>query len=96
MTGGGFSFPTEQESKVIFANDANILSAKATLTGSGSGIRIWLGLADTANGTYTWEEAILVDNISNHTFTATGKFLKWKLVGVKYTLTRLEVEVTTA
>ena len=89
---GGWVFPKTKESNVIFADNVNISTAKVTITGSGSDIRFFLGLCDTWDGTYTYEEVSSISG-DTHTFTATGKFLKWKAVGSDYTITKIEIEV---
>jgi hypothetical protein len=69
---------TYQISDIIWADDVSILNAKLSVTlDSGSPI-LYLGISDTWNGVYIYEE---ITNDVTHVFTATGKFLKWKIIG---------------
>jgi len=90
MASGEWKFPKTHESLPFWANNEDITHAIATLTGSGTDIKIYLGLSATKDGTYTFEE---VTPGAQHNFVATGKWIKWRAVGVNYVLTKLEVDV---
>jgi len=84
---------TQMDSLPFWGNDVNIANATPVVTGSGAGsITISLGLSDTYGGTYTYET---VTSGVKHTFTATGKWIKWRIVGETYTVTKLEVTINT-
>ena len=88
------------ESKPFWGNNEAITTAKLTITGSGDDFEISLGLSDTYDGTYTYEAVSGFDasqgtNSLSHTFTATGKWIKWKAVGLNYTVTKLEITPNT-
>jgi hypothetical protein len=83
-------FPKYHESIPFWYNDETITSAKATWTGSGSQFMLYLGTSSSFSGSYAWEE---VTNGVAHSFVATGKFIKWKAVGLSYSLTSLSIVI---
>ena len=93
MPEGEFQFPSFQESKTVFFNDVTVTAATPTLTftGSASDLDFFMGLANTDGATPTWEGP--VTSGTKLTVVATGKFLKWKAVGVNVTITKIEIQV---
>jgi len=87
-----FDFPSfkAQESNPIWGNNEAITTAKPIWVGSGDFLDFRLGLSDNVDGPYTYEEAT---SGAIHTFTATGKWIKWKAIGNNYTITNIEIEV---
>lgn len=92
MASGEWKFPKTHESLPVWANNEDITHAVASLVGSGTEIKIYLGLSATKDGTYAFEE---VTPDVQHNFTAAGKWLKWRAVGVNYVLSQLDVSVNT-
>jgi len=93
-----FKFPKTFESKPFWGNNEAITSALLELTGSGTDVSIALGLCDTYDGTYTYETVAGIDptenvNTKTHNFTATGKWIKWQIVGLTYTVTNIEITI---
>jgi len=78
-----------QESEVIFANGLDIDTARMSVTFSSGTADLYLGLSNTWDGVYSWEQ---VTNNVNHTFSNSGKFLKWKVQGASAVISRIEVQ----
>jgi len=86
---GPVSF-NSQESKIIWADNEAIATATADFTIDAGSPDLYLGVSNTWDGIYTWEQ---VTNRVRHNFTASGKFLKWKVEGTGVTISRIEVQV---
>lgn len=100
MTPVGFpQFPKTQDSEVFWANNEIITTARCTITGSGNQLRFFVGTSPTLIGTFAFEELSGINpaispNVITHTLTATdGKFIKWKAVGLNYTITEIQIRV---
>ena len=89
MTNGHFLFPKTALSKVVWANNENINSVNATITGSGLSLKLEIGTSATVNGTYVFQE--VATNGSKTTLTSPNVFCKWRAVGVAYTITNLQI-----
>ena len=89
---GKFAFPKTRTSLPFWSNNVNITKAKLTWTGSANQIKWELGVCETYEGTYVWEE---VQNATEYTFTGltTGKWIKWRGTGVEAIVTKIEVEI---
>ena len=98
MAAGKFRFPNVIQSKVIYADNHAITKVTVTMEGeataSGGNVKLFCGVCNTWNGTYEWEE-IADGPVTGfeHTFVASGKFLKWKAAGIDYKITRLQIKV---
>jgi len=90
MTAGKFKFPTYKTSKPIWGNNEDILTATLTWTGTADNILFSLGISETYDGVYTFEE---VSASIKHTFTASGKWIKWRAVGIKAFVDYIDVQV---
>ena len=90
-----FGFPTTEFSKPFWGNNENVTAVAITLTGtasSGGSIQIDIGTAATADGTYTFQNNIATDG-TTVTLTNPNKFVRWRGVGVDYTLTELKIQL---
>ena len=87
-----FHFPKTYESKPFYGDNQKIASATLTYTGTIDQVKFWLGVSDFYDGTYIYEE---VTPSVLHTFTASGKWLKWRALGSNGALTKIQVVVNT-
>jgi len=79
-------------SKPFWGNDVEIDTATATITGAGTSLTFELGLSPNIDGVYTYEE---VTSGVKHTFTANGKWIRWKATGTNFTITNIQVQINT-
>jgi len=86
---GSITFDTTSQialSTAIFKNNETISSATLTATATGSGSLTYYLSADGGNN---WEN---VTNETEHTFTNTGKDLRWKASGSDKVITKIEID----
>ena len=85
-----FHFPKITESKPFFSNNVNIDIAVLTYIGTIDQIKFSLGLSDTYDGTYTYEEVTVNET---HSFTATGVWIKWRAIGLAGFISQIKVKI---
>ena len=98
MATGKFRFPNTMQSAIIYADNHTITKLTVTMEGeetaSGGNVKLFCGVSNTWNGTYAWEEVASGPVTGyEHTFAASGKFLKWRAAGIDYRITRLQIKV---
>jgi len=82
---GEFPIMRIGQSSAVYSDNQTItsatLSCDETIQDTDQ-IKYYLGVSTTLSGTYTFEE---VTNNTNHLFTATGSWIKWKIRLIGYT-----------